>query len=688
MLEPEHIVDLSGELRIAQESFLLWIEKGRVSVESSPCAHVLWQSTVDQLVSDMRGDVSAEDAWQLCCRTLSHPLESKSLGSRDLAQLLLYWFTERQVSPELQRRIYDGMLDDLAHRGRTVQTEDDSHSMRSRWIRLAIHGELARVQQSWLDENPDAVVDFDVDGELVNGQGESFEKEAEEAAAAWKQSVSTAGGVDDGRNRTPAASAEAGSGLAPGELANNGATVHGRDKPLADPPEFGDRINDTAKEPYWIPGAFPTIFQNETGDPYNYRDKEVDLQSWGPHILRSKGWVAQAHMTFMYWWMNTLQRMKALSAKKWYVRDNPQATGYTAEDLAAMSVPILAKQMVGYTQSIPGTRASKARLRKVILAMVRQIEIETRFRGDGEGDLGDVPCLFGTLTSQRYHWDGVARIIAKVEGLPEGTHTGWSKSKRREMVNKYPLFVSWYCAIRLELVLKATVVPIFGASDYIAVFEWSPTGGMVHLHYVLWKRGAPRFDLRAELLEQEAARLRKAGVATAGKQVCHIGDVVDFFGRYVSEWNPNKDAAGQDLKSFAAATVNEVDAHPASLSERDMLLLLEEGASQRRHEYYARAIRAEHMHDFHYPEPLGPPNPSQPCAKLLKGIRVQEVEPLPRSKSGGPVTRTQSGDILGSFCFWERPWRGRTPNDTPCVKDPFEESTTSSTSSAFAFWGG
>ena len=25
------------------------------------------------------------------------------------------------------------------------------------------------------------------------------------------------------------------------------------------------------------------------------------------------------------------------------------------------------------------------------------------------------------------------------------------------------------------------------------------------------------------------------------------------------------------------------------------------------------------MHDFHYPDPLGPPNPAQPCAKLVKG---------------------------------------------------------------------
>ena len=50
-----------------------------------------------------------------------------------------------------------------------------------------------------------------------------------------------------------------------------------------------------------------------------------------------------------------------------------------------------------------------------------------------------------------------------------------------------------------------------------------------------------------------------------------------------------------------------------------MLKLLAEDSTERRHEYYARVVRTEHLHDYHYPDPLGPPNPSQPCAKLLKG---------------------------------------------------------------------
>ena len=204
-----------------------------------------------------------------------------------------------------------------------------------------------------------------------------------------------------------------------------------------------------------------------------------------------------------------VQRKKVLAAKKWYVKDNPEANGYTVDDLKSMGVSNLAKKMGRYTADIPGTKASKAKLRRLLLSMVRQLEIETRYNPDEDTSdgksardvrMGDVPCLLGTLASQRYNWDDVIRIIAEVEGIAD--YKALSKSKRRELVNKYPLFVSWYCAVRLELTLKAVAVPYFGASAYVGVFEWSPTGGMVHLHYILWKSGAPRFDLRADQLEE------------------------------------------------------------------------------------------------------------------------------------------------------------------------------------------
>ena len=656
MLEQEERVDLRGDVRVDREMFLHWLSSGEDSRGQHHCALALQRCARDQLSAEDRGDDMRAVAWDLCCRSLSRTPDARTLGTSELAQLLVYWLEEGLLPAQMRQAIYTGMQEELLGRGKRVETAGDEQAMMSRWVKQLMHGEL----EACLSNCDHLPVDLDVDCEMLEPQQPSMTAEAEGEAGrllSALKAMDLGAEVDVAAGRTSADAAttvgsstlegewhgvmsesawegEGGAGDEPGEVeaawngegegegeggdasVAAGPGVPNPDKPLVDPPEFGDRVRDTDKEPYWIPGAFPTIFQNETGDPYNYVLKEVDLVTWGPHVLRSKGWIAQAHMTFMYWWVNMVQRFHALSAKKWFVRDNPRATGYTVEELKNMSVTSLAKQMVGYTSQIPGTKASKARLRKVILAMVRQLEIETR--RPAAGHLGDVPCLFGTLTSQRYRWDEVIRIIALIEGIHD--YKSLSRSKRRELVNKYPLFVAWYCAVRLELSLKAIVVPLFGASAYVAVFEWSPTGGMVHLHYILWKPGAPRFDIRAERLMEQAEALRKAGLVAKGVARCKVDDVVDFFAQYVSEWNPNKAADGSEETGAVAQRVNEEqENHTAAVSVEEMLRLLQEDAAEERFDYYKRLVRTEHMHDFHFPDPCGAPNPSQPCAKLLKG---------------------------------------------------------------------
>ena len=45
---------------------------------------------------------------------------------------------------------------------------------------------------------------------------------------------------------------------------------------------------DTDEVAGWILGAFPSIFQNEAGDPYHFKLAKPDLVTWGPHVLRSR----------------------------------------------------------------------------------------------------------------------------------------------------------------------------------------------------------------------------------------------------------------------------------------------------------------------------------------------------------------------------------------------------------------
>ena len=649
MSDQETHTDLNTDEQMDREFFSAWLDagarphyadtaasahdtgSGSSHEHAYHCARCIAYIVKTRLCSEVRCVIGGDEAWEICCRELVQPLDCPSLSSRDIAQLLIFWASLNQMPSDMTQALYVGMKEDLLKRGKTNQTDADDVSMKCRWVRLSIQEEMEKLRlhveqhcseavqldldvENSMAEVPDQIASLEAEneaGQILENILKQYPPALSEEEQQHRESVDIQDqcarflqGLDD--------DAELLHTTAHSDMDGVTVTQNVRDKPLLDPPEIdqSQRIKDTERDPYWIPGAFPGIFQNESGDPFNAPHKEVDLVQWGPHILRSKGWMAQAHMTFMYWWLNMIQRQQALSAKKWYIRDNPKATGYTFEDLQKMNIRSLSRQMIGYTTNIPGTKASKAHLRKLLLTMVRQIEAETR---DSEtSPLGDIPCFFGTLTSQRYFWDGIMRVIAQIEGIEE--YQSLSKSRRRQLVNKYPLFVAWYCAVRLELSLKQIVVPLHEAHAYVGVYEWSPTGGMVHLHYILWVAGAPRFDVRAQKLAEQKAQLRRAGWVCGKALVCKIDDIVDFFAKYISEWNPNKTASGEDLVSHVAEDVNAAFPHTASLSEDAMLRLLQPENLDELQEYYKRAVRTEHLHDYHYPDPRhrnrqGPTNP-------------------------------------------------------------------------------
>ena len=142
---------------------------------------------------------------------------------------------------------------------------------------------------------------------------------------------------------------------------------------------------------------------------------------------------------------------------------------------------------------------------------------------------------------------------------------------------------------------------------------------MVHIHYVLCIPGAPRFDDRSEILKARAAELRRGASTKGVEQACDISDILEFFSKYVNEWNLNKDDSAQELVDHVAERVNQSKRHPASYSAEEMIELLQPGNADKLEEYYKLLVRAEHMHDYHYPDANGPPNSSQACAVLVRG---------------------------------------------------------------------
>ena len=93
--------------------------------------------------------MSHDTSWKLCCRTLSKPESEKSLRSRDIAQLLVYWLDKGELPEVMHSRIYAGMREDLIARGSTIQTDEDELSMKSRWVKQCVHHELDRAREWW-----------------------------------------------------------------------------------------------------------------------------------------------------------------------------------------------------------------------------------------------------------------------------------------------------------------------------------------------------------------------------------------------------------------------------------------------------------------------------------------------------------------------------------------------------------
>ena len=93
---------------------------------------------------------------------------------------------------------------------------------------------------------------------------------------------------------------------------------------------------------------------------------------------------------------------------------------------------------------------------------------------EGPCSLGGAPCLFGTLTSQEYQWDGVINIIAHIESVED--YSSLSQGKRRDLVNKYSFFVAWYYSVHRKLMLKIIVVPIFWGERLCGRLRVVPNG--------------------------------------------------------------------------------------------------------------------------------------------------------------------------------------------------------------------
>ena len=177
MLAHQESVDLDGDVKIDRDAWDAWL-----SADAYPCATAILRHAVDQQGADMRGSVGADTAWELCCRVLSRSADATYIGSRDIAQLLVYWLEEGGLPAEIRVALYNGMAEDLQQRGKSCQTDNDEQLMKVRWLRLSIHAELDSVREARGAIHKDLLVDLDVSATLTGTAAPSIVQETEKEA--------------------------------------------------------------------------------------------------------------------------------------------------------------------------------------------------------------------------------------------------------------------------------------------------------------------------------------------------------------------------------------------------------------------------------------------------------------------------------------------------------------------------
>ena len=196
MLEQTDSVELRGSVRLTRELFCAWLgESNRDDAHAEatfPCAAALMLFARNKQGVDMRGDVSADTAWELCGRHMHDDAQTAAtvgdaratIGTEELAALLVFLLRSNNLSEDLRTRLFEGMLADLAQREREVRTENDEMEMEARWVKLRIHGELEAAREQLTQRGEDLDFDLtDIHCAMMDGEAPSLIQETEAEAA-------------------------------------------------------------------------------------------------------------------------------------------------------------------------------------------------------------------------------------------------------------------------------------------------------------------------------------------------------------------------------------------------------------------------------------------------------------------------------------------------------------------------
>ena len=354
-----------------------------------------------------------------------------------------------------------------------------------------------------------------------------------------------------------------------------GASASYDRQPMPWPQVGNSPINEFQTEGY-ITQAFPTLFPTGAAEYLAPRIHPITVGNYFKHLLMYKDGRFAKHPRFRYFALNTEMRWRALQAGRIYVRQHPQDSQLTIQELRQMvgnEGASLSSRVLHFGTSLRGTSQYWLKQRSRLTAMV---------------DTLGLPSVYFTHSAADLQWPELAQLIC-----PDDPG---SRVSRNTALNENPAIADWFFYNRIHLYMKHFYIDGLKAKDYWLRFEWQHRGSP-HVHGLAWLADAP------DVLQ--------ALSSTASETELHVATA--YIDSIISTTNPAVARDGNDISNAPQPQVNpHVCNKPYSAVQDLQQDLIELVATCQRHTRCSPSYCLRHKRSgplecrFGYPKPLQP----------------------------------------------------------------------------------
>ena len=338
------------------------------------------------------------------------------------------------------------------------------HDFRVR--RNVVHGALL-----WLKQNNPRYGHIDISDDNLHLLPEDDivdVRSMDESDAAARAAAELMSAVEDAASSDDDVPAEMASSFVPLNIPQptETATVEALLEPIQWPTVTDRPVNEFETDGY-VTGCFPTLLPTGCADlrPMGGRDKRVPEAAYFRHLLRYKDQRFAQNPRFVYFAYNTLLRHRVLATGRMYLRQHPESTGLTLEQVKQMPEAErrqLARSVVRFGGHQRGSQQYWSAQRQYLVSLIDQ--------------LGTPHCFF-TLSAADMQWPDLQGYLRQFGGVQTPSAA----------VANNPLICTWYMYERVSLFIETFLRDVLSFEDFFARNEFQARGSL-HTHGVAYLR--------------------------------------------------------------------------------------------------------------------------------------------------------------------------------------------------------